>query len=350
VLEQAGQWYGNQPDYFSRQIDQTMNSALAAIDATNANDAMAQLLVVSEKRAPGAPALDLMLITPNLLDVRTKPLKSPLVDLLVTISKNELVIEGIRKRLVELQSQYPADLSITMTQAVYELLLKGGKPDASLEALRGILSSHKLEELRAGRRANSRQRREAMAEIPLWFIARECLRTADRRAMGAEIAQRALAAARRQMGDLYTATILYEWGKLALEQGDRQEAEAKWTELLDIVTRRPERASKPEPNARSALEPPPANRTKGLAAYQSVGTKDRAELVAQRTAGKQPTAKTAPAAGQRIPPLTVSQFRLTMEIALAAADSGVDAWFGCFTGGDGGRRISSQGHWQMARR
>lgn len=309
AISAAGQWYGNRPDYFKSQIDKGLNDSLTALDSANADEAMTQLLAVPEKRAKDAAALDLMLLVPDIANVRTKPMESPLVDLLISISKEDSIAGGIEKRLGDLRREHPTELSIGITQAAYLMQMDGEQVADSLQALVAAVSDQPLEEVRQGRRPNSRQRRAALGQVPLWLIARECLKTKDRQEIGATLAQRALQAARRQTGDQHVAAILYDWGRIALEQGDREQAEAKWSELLDVVTERPERKKTPAKARTSMLE--------DNAGFTFVHFQRPANN-ADANGKQQPAAK-------RIPPLTISQFRLTMEIALAAAENGMPA-------------------------
>ena len=309
AIDQANQIYGNQSDRFKPQIDQGLKNALAALDTAKADDAMTQLLALPENLSAGASALDLMLLVPDISKLRETPMQSPLVDLLVTISKDDTIASGIRKRLGELRAEHADDLSIGVTESAYLMRMQDEHAAEALQAMLAAVADQPLEEIQQGRRPNSRQRREGLAQIPLWLVARECLKTKQQREIGLTLAERALDAARRQSGDQHAAAILYDWGKIALDRGDREQAEAKWSELLDIVARRPE-----------AKQPPAKGRT---SSFDRGTTADAAGFVFvhfQIEAGER-----QPAASRRVAPLTVSQFRLTMEIALAAAENEMPA-------------------------
>ncbi|MBI2478145.1 MAG: hypothetical protein HYV60_05715, partial [Planctomycetia bacterium] len=248
-------WYGNQPNHFKSQIELGLKNALAALDSANADDAMTQLLALPEKLPKGAAALDLMLLVPGISTLRTATMQSPLVDFLVTISKKDAIASGIRKRLSELRAEHADDLSIGVTESAYLMRMKDEKATEALQALVAAVADHPLEEIQPGRRPNTRQRREGLSHVPLWLIARECLKTKEQQEIGVTLAERALEAARRQTSDQHTAAILYDWGRIALDGGDRDQAEAKWSELLDIVAKRPE-PKQPAAKARtSSLDP-----------------------------------------------------------------------------------------------
>jgi tetratricopeptide (TPR) repeat protein len=306
AIEQAGKWYGNQPNHFKSQIDQGLKLSLNALDSANSDEAMTQLLALPEHLPAGAAALDLMLLVPDISNLRTTSMQSPLVDLLVTISNDEAIANGIRKRLNELRAEHTADVSIGVTESVYLLRMQDKQATEALQALVAAVADHPLEAIQPGRRPNSRQRREGLSHIPLWLIARECLQTKEQREIGVTLAERALEAARRQTSDQHTAAILYDWGRIALDRGDRDQAEAKWSELLDVVTKRPE-----------PKQPAAKPRT------SSFDTRNRDHLVFVHLQVE--ASDKQPAASRRIPPLTVSQFRLTMEIALAAAENNMPA-------------------------
>ncbi len=307
AVEQAGVRYGNRPEYFQSKIDRGLQGAIAALEKVDADEAMAQLLTVPDDLASGTAALDLMLMVPHIADLRAEPMQSPLVELLATISKEDAIKDGVRKRLAALRVEYPVDLSIGIAESAYLTRIQHEDRDEALEALLAAVTAAPLEELKPGRRPNSRQRRTALTQVPLWLIARECLKSAEQQEIGRALGSRALAAARRQSEDQHAAVILYDWGKIALEADDRTQAEAKWSELLDIVTRRPERKKVPAGQKTGATRPP-----------ARLPRKSTVTLVAN----PKPEEKSA-AKSQRIPPLTISQFRLAMEIAMAAAENGM---------------------------
>ena len=85
----------------------------------------------------------------------------------------------------------------------------------------------------------TRQRDEALRQTALWLVARECLKQKPLREQGVKLGERALEAARRQTDSGYALAILREWGQLALEAGDRESAERRWTEMLEMVIPKP---------------------------------------------------------------------------------------------------------------
>jgi len=315
----AAQWNGNEPDHYQSQIALGVKQAFEALDDSNAAEAMAQLLTVSDKTAPDKAALDLMVNVPEGEALRQQSMQSPLVGLLESISKQEPLRIKICDRLRELRSEHPEDLSIGIALAALELSTKGATADEAIAALDGLVTAHSLAEIPAGRRPNSRQRREALLSVPLWLVARECLASPERAAHGERLAARALDASRRQVDKKYTVAILFNWGQRAIAQGNRELAEKKWTELLDLATQRPQRkaAAAPDPGT------PPA-RPAGQFFRRpptSLRNAPNSRVFRQVSQIVEPSEPAEEADPNVVPPLTMSQFRVAIEVACAAAEN-----------------------------
>src|SRR5207248_2044643 len=103
-------------------------------------------------------------------------------------------------RLGVLMATYPADLSVQTAAAL--AALADGSPDGIREAVDRLVKrveATPLEPLPPNGKPNARQRAEALPQVPLWLVARECLRK-DREpfwAAGETLAARAAAAAKR---------------------------------------------------------------------------------------------------------------------------------------------------------
>ena len=111
--------------------------------------------------------------------------------------------------------------------------------DDALARLVELVESVPLEPLGPRQRPNSRQRAEAAQQVALWLVARECLKTADRQELGEKLADRAVAAAQRQVDLSQASSILYERAKLALDRGDKAAAKLHLDELIDIAVAQP---------------------------------------------------------------------------------------------------------------
>ena len=366
-LEQAGAWYGNRPDYFSNQAQNGLKKALASIKDVDAEEAIKQLLAPAGDVSPDHPVLDLMVSAPDAKTVRTQNLDSSLSKLLSTISQNTKVATEIDTRLAKLASEHPDDFSVPIALAVFRQQSKNEHATETLDELAKMVDAKPLDEIPAGRRPNSRQRREAFLRVPLWLVAREYVIKGDKKDEANKLAMQALEAARRQVDNKAFVSILYDWGKLAADAGDRETAEQKWTELLSAVTKRPERREqpsrelqrgkaapmpaappKPVPTGGAQLNirgntnhelvgslpgiswfaflapPTPSAGPTPAAAGPSPAPAEAVPPASPRGLGAGTTATTnKPTAADGIPPLTISQFRMATEIALAAAENGM---------------------------
>ncbi len=320
------QFTGRDSEYLINNIKKGISDSVAMMDKGNAYELAKQLLEVPESTSPGTGSVDLMLGTPSAKELATEPIKSSLLELLGTLSKNPEITDGISARLSEMVEQHPEDLALAIASATWKLSTKDDDAAEAVRQLEVIASDHPLEEIPEGRRPNSRQRREATALIPLWLVARECLQDDELNDVGQQLAGIALQAARRQVGIKEQSAILFEWGKILVEEGNNTEAESRWAELLEVSTQRPQRTKKAgDPKAfmrpansalqfaASVLQLHPL----GMVAWQLPPLPARALA---------PTGNGGPPKSNQlelIPPLTLSQFRTAITVAKAAAENGM---------------------------
>ena len=246
-LEQA-QRYGY-ADNAAGQAKKGFEDALVALNADNAGDAMQELLAAREDAKKGEALLDLMLRVPTVQTLQKESMDSQLVTLLKSISSNEALANGVVDRLEELQKDHPTDVSLALAKAMFALEKERESLEEDLQSLLTVVTDNPLDEVAEGRRPNARQRRQARQHVPLWLVARKLLENEEQREIGQQLAEFAIAGARRQLDQNDAVSILYDWGKRSIDAGDRDSAEAKWSELLDLVTKRPERKKKPGANA-----------------------------------------------------------------------------------------------------
>jgi hypothetical protein len=168
-----------------------------------------------------------------------------------------------------------------------------------------------LEELAKGQRANARQRAAAARQIGVWLIARQCLRHPALLAAGERLGKRAVEAARRQLEPHFALAMLREWGQIELDRGDRQAAQRRWAEMLDVVL------------------PQPANRQRKLPGLGSHSTRQltlpvrRVEWVFAQVPPPAPVASKRQASDAKPsqgPAVTLAQFEDAARVALLAAD------------------------------
>ena len=347
VLERAQNYgYANNA---SGQAKKGLEDALAALNTDNAAEAMQELLTVPEDAKQGESLLDLMLRVPTVQTLQTESMDSQLMSLLKSISSQDSLADDVVERLETLRQGHPTDVSLALTKALFAIEKQRDSLEDDLKMLLAVVSDNPLDEIAEGRRPNARQRRQARQHVPLWLVARECLESEDHRELGERLGELAIAGARRQLDQKEAAAILYDWGKRSIELGDRESAEAKWSELLDLVTKRPERKKKPSSRSaggRPGTAPvaPPVNRSGAspigrrhlsletlwsqfAQLHPVVVFSGQVAIPATPVrANPNPSVPTAqPTSRRRIPPLTLSQFRTTIEIALVAGKNDMPA-------------------------
>ncbi len=357
-LRLAGEWNGDGNRYIA-QAKKGLTSAMSSLDSTQAVEAVSQLLTVENAATGGRsaeqkPALDMMIRVPTTLqtanaqpgdapsgNIAPESVTSGLVQLLVTISSDDNVRKAIEQRLDKIAEEYPDDFSIAISRTTYLGQMKSPKFAESITALSRLVQSHPLEEIPEGRRPNSRQRRQAATLVPLWMVAKQGLSDKTNQDAASIIAERAFQAARRQTGVQASALILFEWSELLLANGDKPQAEARLKELLKLATERPSRKAKPQSPAGDAQ--PPASDGRARPVRGATGKIDRRDrdagilpvfprsndyvlTTAQQDSAFSPVATEKAesgqngAAGNLVPPLTISQFRVAMRIAKIAAE------------------------------
>ncbi|MCC7336239.1 MAG: DUF1583 domain-containing protein [Pirellulaceae bacterium] len=328
----SNMYSGGAGDRFENKIRQGLSAAMSSVSETNANEVVSQLLFVPETLKPGASALDLMLSIPQPQDLTKSDIKSSYVELLKSLGAESAIAERIDARLTELTRQYPDDLSIAILDAAWQLQNNSDNTAQAVKKLLALSSDHRLEEVPEGRRPNSRQRREAAKLIPLWLVAQACIGKTELYQDGTKLAEMSQAAAARQLGIKERSAILYQWGKALLNAGHREEAEVRWTELLELATQRPGSHKEDSPGKTSWL-PTTAS---PIAVALGIGAGPFPLLtVLQPPAANSPAARPSTAQGRNpagqvpdandgkrahVAPLTLSQFRTVLAVAQATAE------------------------------
>ena len=277
-------------------------------------------------------------------------------NLLESLSKKDQSKQVLEERLNELVVAKPADKTIAIAQVWFHLKHSPEDAVAAAESLLKLVKEYPLDEIREGRRPNTRQRREAMQHVALWPISYKCLTSEDERirAIGKELGQVAIEGAKLQSDKQYQQRMLFEWGEVAVKEKDLEEAEKKWGQLLDEVTRRPTRKKKPQPTgaapAGNRIRPPATGmlprlrwRAESTALINRRSLDSVASLamcypqfvapwsvsaILQAPAAAAPRQdalpeKTETKTPKLIAPLTNSQFQTALQVAAAAADNGM---------------------------
>ena len=120
-----------------------------------------------------------MLIIPSVDALGRQRLESPLIQLLDTVATNPTIQTAIAARLQQLSAEYPNDVAVAVTQAAWDLKYGGDAGAGSIDRIVQVLADNPLEAIPAGRRPNSRLRATAAERIPVWLLARECLKRSE---------------------------------------------------------------------------------------------------------------------------------------------------------------------------
>ena len=322
-IDLGSQVYSNQAaqqaEQQKNQVRQGMTRSLEALKKANFDEAVQQVLSVNDQAGDSRFRVDLLLIIPDQKVVESSVMRTPLAELFDTIGKTDSTRAAFSKQLGELREKHPDDLSIAIISALWAKRVQEDSFAREAAALAEVVRRRPLEAVPDGSRPNARQRAEAVQWVGLWLVAREC-GSAELRPLRAELGQVALTAASRQLERNATTAILYDWGKLALDSGDRAEAEQRWTELLNSATQRP-KATKSAPTGPPSLPPsrqPAVPGAPAAAVPAGLPPAALAALLEKQSQVNRPAAGGGKAANT-IPPLTMSQFRITMLIARTAA-------------------------------
>lgn len=273
-----GRYSGNS-DYYARTAQQQLKTLTARLAAADNPTLLQELLAPREE---GKPAVDLMLAAQR-DDAGLVRIDSPLVDLLMSQQLTPVNSAALAQQIEALIEKYPDDLSLRVVAALGALRDKHAERSAAtLAALRELAEKSPLEALPAGHRANSRQRAAAMPQIGLWLVAAACADQPQHRAEADFFATRAVEAARRQSDSQFATGILLQQSKSALAAGDKPAAEQHLSSLLELALTRP------QVNKKSPAETPDG----------------------------QPSPK-----ANLVPPITLSQFRLALQVAQQAAEN-----------------------------
>ncbi len=292
-------------------------------------------------------AVDLvLLIHPRGLDKAT--IRSLFADSVAAGARDPKLFGAIEEPLRALRSRSPDDLSVRIAAALTALARgDAGQIKSSLDALGELVDRTPLEPLPEGAHANTRQRAEALRQVPLWLVARACWKQKEYNAYGDRFAARAIEAARRQSDNRWTMAMLREKGQMAMDRGDAKEVEADWGRMLELILAR--RAEKKGPAAGLRAVPAPTEMVTAPAAA-SVAARTRAAPRPPATAKAAPRpgagegrmaaavavvranpAAPAPGAARRpaparlanVPILTLDRFDQAMQVAKLAADKGL---------------------------
>ena len=233
---QAGQYINK--DYIVQQGQQGIQQAIQTSKPEALPSTVASLL----RPGPGKPkpgeALDLLLSVPQ-AGFEKEAVAGGMVEVFRKVAGTNGTPAEVSSGLASLLGQSPDDFAVNVAAAL--VAFAGGKPAAIDEAtarLARLVERMPLETM-AAPRPNSRQRADAARQLGLWLVARECWARPEWKARGEIFIARSLEAARRQADPRWASAMLRELGSVALDRGDREAAERRWSELLDLALARP---------------------------------------------------------------------------------------------------------------
>ena len=298
---QLQQWSGRNPAAVRQRAERGIESITAKLADDPGGQVALSLLAPLADPPEGAPAIDLMLAVPATPLARLDSALARMLKPQSLIPEAAASLDGL---LVSLAQKYPRDITVRIVQTLVALRrADAAAGERAVRELAEFVVAHPLEEIAAEQRPNSRQRQEAMQQVGLWLVVRECQPRPELREPAVALADRALEGARRQVETSLVVAILYEKALVALEAGDRQAAERELNQLIDLVLVQP-RLLRP----RSVAAPMPA------AVRQPMREAPPARAVPERA----PVVRT----GGPIP-ATVSQFSLAAALAEGAAEKGL---------------------------
>ena len=289
---EAAKQYGG--DWMTRQLEEGMKeTAKAAFDPVNAAKALDQLLSAKT----GGGEIDLFINVPSSNKFRDSNVTSQLFQLIDSIGETKNGLASLQTKIAELPKGAADGLSSELIEAHAALKFNPTTAADSIKRLEQWVVGHPLDSIAEGRRPNSRQRAEAANMVRVWVVARTCLASEEHREAGQRLAEVASIAAQRQVEKDWAISILFERGKLAIDQGDAELANRLWSQLLDLVTQRPKRKKNKVGLLPKSNLPTIENRP---SPFRMVRFAQESEIV---------------------PPLTISQFRSAIELAHVANEN-----------------------------
>lgn len=324
-FEAAAPFSGYSAAQLKQRAERGYSEALVVLQADTTGENMKTLLTFRKEDSAGGSAIDFMVMPPEVTDLSRSKMSSALINLIKTLNENSGLRDNVLGQIEKLKTEEPDDVSVAITRCL--LILGQKNAEASSSAARELVQfaeSHPLDEIEAGKRANQRQRSQALNQIPIWFVARACLEQPSLTESGEKLAARSLLAARRQFDFNYAASILHEWATLEWSAGRKEMAEQHWSELLDAVTVRPKSERKKSGDA----EPGP--KAKPGAPRKVGGVKDNStsqlglpahfSFLSFALVGAPPVVAAPKGPETVIPPLTIPQFESAMSLAKVAAE------------------------------
>ncbi len=241
-------------------------------------------LLTGDDPTKGGPSVDLLLILES-RDLDKTTMSSALSNLVAGIASHPQMVEKTKTALSNIRATSPGDFAALILVAQMAGTLNDTENQAAVvKQLVELVDATPLEPQPEKGGYTTKQRDIAKQQMALWLVGRECLKHDSLRASGIKLGERALEAARRQSDHGYALAILREWGQIALQTGDKEAAEQRWTEMLEVVIPKPVEKTKKEDGPKTSSIGDPSGIVPLLVGLPSSSAERHNELRVQDTA------------------------------------------------------------------
>jgi tetratricopeptide (TPR) repeat protein len=269
--------------------------------------------------------LDLLLLLES-RDLDKTTMSSALSSLVAGIASNPEMVAKTKSALSDIRAKSPGDFAVLILVAQLSATLKDtDNQSAVVKQLVELVDATPLEPRPQKGGFTTKQREVAKPQIALWLVGRDCLKHESLRAAGVKLGERALEASRRQTDHGYALAILREWGQLAIQAGDKEAAEQRWTQMLEVVIPKPVEKKKEDGAKTGSIDDSLRNHLRrGLSRWEMMLAP---ALMGQATIIAVPLGAPAPpaaAGGTKGNVITLAQFEQAAQIAKLAAENGLN--------------------------
>jgi len=226
-------------NYYQDQAKRELDASIKALEAQGDSLDPEALLTTTESDDPTVPAIDLMLQMPSPEQLTTHSAQSPLVSLVLELSKKTETASLIAQRLVDLQQKHPDDMSIAILLALVQQKQEHSDLEKTLRRLVELVEAHPIEQPDSDHGPSTRQRQMAALSLPLWLVVQQIEKPEHWDSVGNTLASQCYDAAKLQDDPNIQMAILYGWGDRLARSDQLDMAEEKWTQLVELSTKRP---------------------------------------------------------------------------------------------------------------
>lgn len=230
----AAQYRGRQGDYYQQQAKKGIDKAIKALTKSDAKFDPQLLLSANPESKEGTAALELMFTVPSAAELGQQKITSALAGLILQLCDKPEMASAVEKRLLELRKERPEDISIGVLLLVLQSELDSPARGETIEQLVKTVNEQ------------ARDQTTKEDSLALWLAAQQIDDPKQWESSGLIFAKRAQEGLEAESAEEAKLAIIYEWADHALELQQREEAEGKLTELLALVTKRPESSRRNE--------------------------------------------------------------------------------------------------------